>query len=132
MFWIWRGGEEGYDGFTFGNRTDTYNPWSILYFLDEQKFSTYWANTSSNSLVGKLIREGNKDIISGGVFHTRIDERIVFNQLDHNEYVIWSFLLASSYLKVETYTLEDGIAEVERFYHGFVLGLMVDLLETVK
>ena len=47
-----------YDGFTFGTRTDIYNPWSIINFLDKRKFSAYWANTSSNSLVGKLIREG--------------------------------------------------------------------------
>ena len=45
-----------YDGFTFGNRTDIYNPWSIINYLDKKKFSTYWANTSSNSLVGKLIQ----------------------------------------------------------------------------
>ena len=46
-----QGVKEWYDGFTFGNRTDIYNPWSILNFLDKKKFSTYWANTSSNSLV---------------------------------------------------------------------------------
>ena len=114
------GVKEWYDGFTFGNRTDIYNPWSILNFLDKKKFSTYWANTSTNSLAGKLIREGSKDIkvtmedlINGGILHTRIDEQIVFNQLDHNEYAIWSLLLASGYLKVENYTLEEGIAEYE-------------------
>ncbi len=107
-----------YDGFTFGNRTDIYNPWSIINFLDERKFSTYWANTSSNSLVGNLIREGSRevkitmeDLLNGGVLHTRIDEQIVFNQLDHNEYAIWSLLLASGYLKVEKYTLEEGVGE---------------------
>lgn len=46
-----------YDGFTFGNTTDIYNPWSILNYLDTGKFQPYWANTSSNSLVSKLIRE---------------------------------------------------------------------------
>ena len=109
-----------YDGFTFGNKTDIYNPWSIINFLDERKLSTYWANTSSNSLVGKLIREGSKDVkitmedlINGGTLHTRIDEQIIFNQLDHNEYAIWSLLLASGYLKVEKYTLEEGIEEYD-------------------
>ena len=53
---------EWYDGFTFGEKTDIYNLWSIICFLDEKKLSTYWANTSSNSLAGKLIREGSKDI----------------------------------------------------------------------
>ena len=195
-----------YDGFIFGETADIYNPWSILNFLDKKRFSTYWANTSSNSLVGKLIREGSKDVkiimenlLKGEVLCTKIDEQIVFNQLDHNEYAIWSLLLASGYLKVEEcnmdpdrekdeyklrltnnevkYMFEDMIegwfknyapayndfikallmddvkamnyymnrvalatfsnfdtgnrpsetAEPERFYHGFVLGLMVEL-----
>lgn len=72
------------DGFTFGERTDIYNPWSIINFLDKKKLSAYWANTSSNSLVGKLIREGSKDVkmtmedlLHGGTLHTKIDEQIV-------------------------------------------------------
>ena len=195
-----------YDGFIFGEKTDIYNPWSVINFLKEKRISTYWANTSSNSLVGKLIREGSKDVkiimenlLKGEILCTKIDEQIVFNQLDHNEYAIWSLLLASGYLKVEEcnmdpdrekdeyklrltnnevkYMFEDMIegwfknyapayndfikallmddvkamnhymnkvalatfssfdtgnkpsetAEPERFYHGFVLGLMVEL-----
>ena len=46
-----------YDGFTFGNRTDIYNPWSILNYLDTKRLGVYWANSSSNSLIGKPIRE---------------------------------------------------------------------------
>ena len=38
--------KDWYDGFTFGDRTDIYNPWSIINFLDAKKLSTYWANTS--------------------------------------------------------------------------------------
>ena len=51
-----------YDGFTFGSKTDIYNPWSIINCLNKKKLGIYWANTSSNSLAGKLIREGSKDI----------------------------------------------------------------------
>ena len=40
-----------YDGFTFGNKTDIYNPWSITNFLDERKIAPYWANTSNNVLL---------------------------------------------------------------------------------
>ena len=54
--------KEWYDGFTFGNKKDIYNPWSIINFLKSGKVGTYWANTSANSLVGKLIREGSRDI----------------------------------------------------------------------
>lgn len=103
-----------YDGFTFGKRTDIYNPWSILNYLDKGKLSAYWANTSSNSLAGKLIREGNRNIkqtmealLEGGTLHTEIDEQIVFNQLDERENAIWSLLLASGYLRVEKYTFVE-------------------------
>jgi hypothetical protein len=51
-----------YDGFTFGEISDIYNPWSIINFLDKGILTVYWANTSSNSLVGKLLREGNPEI----------------------------------------------------------------------
>ncbi len=99
-----------YDGFTFGNHKGIYNPWSVLNFLDTGKYGAYWANTSSNSLVGKLIREGSKDIkgtfeklLRGESIHCIIDEQIVYNQLDDNEEAIWSLLLASGYLKVLNY-----------------------------
>ena len=96
-----------YNGFTFGTHTDIYNPWSVLNFVDKVTFSTYWANTSSNSLVGKLIREGSKRIkttfeklLKDEVIQCPIDEQIVYNQLDNRESAIWSLLLASGYLKV--------------------------------
>ncbi|MDE7318301.1 MAG: AAA family ATPase [Lachnospiraceae bacterium] len=103
-----------YDGFTFGNRTDIYNPWSILNFLDKRKLATYWANTSSNRLVGRLIQKGSRnmkmimeDLMDGKSFHTQIDEQIVFDQLDEDESVVWSLFLAGGYLKVKRHTLDD-------------------------
>lgn len=201
---------EWYDGFTFGRKRDIYNPWSITNYLDKRKFATYWANTSSNDLVGKLIREGSpdmkvimEDLLEGRTLHTQIDEQIVFNQLGCSEDAVWSLLLASGYLCLEQYNLNkrgyteyelkltnkevfilfekmiDGWfkqsassynafikalllgdvdamnicinrvassifsyfdtgknpseeTEPERFYHGFVLGLMVDLQDRYK
>jgi hypothetical protein len=97
-----------YDGFTFGETSDIYNPWSIINFLSEGKLNVYWANTSSNSLVGKLLREGNPEIkrefeklLQGETLHKTIDEQIVFNQLAEDEGAIWSLLVASGYLKLE-------------------------------
>ena len=198
-----------YDGFTFGNKTDIYNPWSIINYLDKQKVGSYWANTSSNSLVGKVICEGSyqvkesfEQLLAGKSIITQIDEQIVYNQLDLDENAIWSLLLVSGYLKIisneehetpygewnqfyelsvtnfevmvmfrsmvhgwfaasasnynafikallqddlramntymnrvalATFSFFDsgnkpsGESEPERFYHGFVLGLMVDL-----
>ncbi len=102
--------KEWYDGFTFGSRTDIYNPWSIINYLDEKTIGIYWANTSSNSLAGKLIREGSPEIkmimeslLRGETFHTVLDEQIVFSQLDQGDEAVWSLLLASGYLKVMHY-----------------------------
>ena len=194
-----------YDGFTFGKKTDIYNPESIINLLDKGQYGVYWANTSSNGLVAKLIREGNQEIkqtmenlLEDKSLSVLLDEQIVFDQLDENQDAIWSLLLASGYLKVKSVTqdewgewhyellltnkevqimfakmirgwfvkekqnynefirafLEDNLkemnaymnrvalatfssfdtgnhpsrqAEPERFYHGFVLGLLVEL-----
>ena len=96
-----------YDGFTFGSVTDMYNPWSITNFLKNRKTGVYWANTSSNGLVGKLLRTGRPDIkklfeilMRGECIKVPVDEQIIFNQLDENPAAIWSLLLASGYLKV--------------------------------
>lgn len=130
-----------YDGFIFGKHKDIYNPWSILNFLDTGKIATYWANTSSNGLVSKLIREGNKRVkttfealLQGETIACPIDEQIVYNQLDSSEGAIWSLLLASGYLKVlkaeeksvagrqAMYELELTNEEVKDMFYGMVQG----------
>jgi len=97
-----------YDGFTFGEHRDIYNPWSITNYLDEGRLYPYWASTSSNGLVSRLIRtasadvkEKMEDLLKGQTITVNFDEQIVYNQLDDNEEAIWSLLLASGYLKVQ-------------------------------
>ncbi len=114
-----------YDGFTFGSKTDIYNPWSIINYLDKKKIGVYWANTSSNGLVGKLLQEGSKDIkqsfetlMQGGSLQMELDEQIVYNQLSKKRNAVWSLLLASGYLKV------SGLEYIERtggWRHSLVL-----------
>ena len=103
-----------YDGFTFGEHRDIYNPWSIINYLKTGRFATYWANTSSNGLVDKLIREGSAEIkismenlLKGEHLQKEIDEQIIFDQLDTDESAIWSLFLASGYLKAESYMLNE-------------------------
>ena len=55
-----------------------------------------------------------EDLLDDGTLHTEIDEQIVFNQLDYNEAAIWSLLLASGYLKVEKYWLDEDM-EAEKY-----------------
>ena len=104
-----------YDGFTFGNAGDIYNPWSILNYLDKGKVGTYWADTSSNSLIGTLLREADaamkeqlEKLLLGGAVTAVIDEQIVYSQLDSGgDEAVWSLMLASGYLRVEGYRKYD-------------------------
>ena len=112
--------KEWYDGFTFGDKSDIYNPWSILNFLKFKKLSTYWANTSSNSLISKLLREGItdvkvifEDLLAGKNFCAKIDEQIIFSQLDNDLDAIWSLLLASGYLRLKDYRYDDNTGAEE-------------------
>ena len=193
--------KEWYDGFTFGQRRDMYNPWSITKFIDaEGIFDTYWANTSNNKLVSSLIRKSSKNmkmameqLLEGEMLHVEMDEQLDFAQLEYRESAIFSLLYATGYLRVnqkndqeyvlmltnkeveimfrriirewfndmdtgygdfrrallhdnieemnyymnmvtlstfsyfDTGTGRGNIDETERFYHGFVLGLLADL-----
>ena len=149
--------KEWYDGFIFGKCKDIYNPWSILNFLDTGMLEAYWANTSSNGLVDKLIREGSpnrkmvmEDLLQGRVVHTILDEQIVFSQLNKKVNAVWSLLLASGYLRVENFVvngkrgkkeydlkltnmevqlmfeqmIEDWFVEGEQAYNNFIKALL--------
>ena len=115
-----------YDGFVFGGHADIYNPWSITNFLDSGRLENYWANTSSNALVSRLLRKGSASIkknmetlLSGGGIRIRdIDEQIVFDQLDTVPNAVYSLLLASGYLKVTDTDMgnPDG-----HYYHDLML-----------
>lgn len=96
-----------YDGFRFGDCSHIYNPWSVINYLKYKRFAPYWANTSSNTLVGKLIQGSNREIkmiveelLKGKSFKAVIDEQVVFDQLENDSNALWSFLLASGYLKI--------------------------------
>ena len=54
--------KQWYDGFIFGSQKDIYNPWSITNFLKHRKLRPYWASTSSNQLVSRLIRTASSRI----------------------------------------------------------------------
>ena len=97
-----------YDGFVFGNQKDIYNPWSITNYLDKKQVRAYWADTSSNSLISRLIRKASagikeqmEELLQGKEIIVNFDEQIVFEQLNQDENAIWSLMLASGYLKAE-------------------------------
>ena len=121
-----------YDGFTFGSHKDIYNPWSITSYLDKRKLAPYWASTSSNGLVSRLlqtasaeVKELMEELLRGGIIVVNFDEQIVFNQLDTNESAIWSLLVAGGYLKVNVVEYRGEL--LEPWYH-----LSITNLETMS
>lgn len=103
-----------YDGFSFGKRKDIYNPWSITKYLDTGEYGTYWADTSGNVLVSNLIRQSPakiksemEDLLQGRAICTDLDEQVIFEQLGRKRGAIWSLLLASGYLKVDRYEMDN-------------------------
>ena len=96
-----------YDGFTFGDKRDIYNPWSIINFLKFKSLKTYWADSSSNGLINSLVQKGStyikmlmETLLRDEAIEVPIDEQIVFSELDYSEDAVWSLMLASGYLKV--------------------------------
>lgn len=131
-----------YDGFVFGNTHDIYNPWSITNFLDKKQVRPYWADTSSNSMIDELIRKASTDIkekmeelLQGKEIVVNFDEQIVFEQLDnYNQFMkallsddidAMNYYMNQIIMTIISY-FDVGQNEPERFYHGFVLGLIAD------
>ena len=114
-----------YDGFTFGSVTDIYNPWSVTNYLDKGRLDTYWANTSGNGLIGRLLRTGDpktkirfEALLKGGNITVPVDEQIIYNQLDTDPNAVWSLLLATGYLRIVHAMTEKQAAELnsDRLY----------------
>lgn len=123
--------KQWYDGFTFGSQQDIYNPWSITNYLKEKKLLAYWASTSSNGLVNRLIQTSKPDVkefmeelLNEREIVLNFDEQIVFDQLETKENAIWSLMVASGYLKVDKIEYR-GILHVP-WYH-----LKITNLETL-
>ena len=111
-----------YNGYNYGGQT-IYNPWSIincLYYQGEIK--PYWVNSSGNELIRELLLKGNEDLksslellIQNQSIEKKIDENIVFAEIESKSSSIWSFLLFSGYLSIVSSRRERGrlFAELE-------------------
>ena len=124
--------KQWYDGFSFGPFKDIYNPWSITNYLKEKKLRPYWASTSSNGLISKLLQSASanmktqlEELLNGKQIIVNFDEQIIFGQLEQDENAVWSLLVASGYLKVEE--IEYKGMTLEPWYH-----LAVTNLETIS
>lgn len=109
-----------YDGFIFGGQRDIYNPWSICNYLRQGKLISYWTNTSSNKLIGDIIRKHPvrskheiEQLMAGNIVHKKINENVSFQYLDGDENSLWSLLLAVGYIKADNVVKHGEITECD-------------------
>ncbi len=51
--------KENYDGYHFSKKckTDIYNPFSLIYSLDNKTISSYWAGSGASTLIAKFVKD---------------------------------------------------------------------------
>ena len=95
--------QKWYNGYIFGG-VRVYNPFSITNFLDRKKIMSYWVNTSSNTLINKVLKEASSSIFEElsklfqrETINKTIDVYSNFNELKNTEQ-IWYLLTNAGYL----------------------------------
>ena len=114
-----------YDGYLFGE-SEVYNPWSVINYVnscygDKKVFAKpYWSNTSSNSIVKKLIehadlsvRQEIEGLIEGGTITKPIHEDITYDDMNSTQDNLWNFLFFTGYLKKIREEQEDETVRME-------------------
>lgn len=108
-----------YDGYTFGNTSGMYNPWSVLKCIQKKGvLEMYWVNTSDNVLLKRLLGRATKSlksnlelILQNQSVTKTIEESMTFPKLDTSSELLWSLLLFTGYLTYTTYEVTKGKKE---------------------
>ncbi|MCD8205112.1 MAG: ATP-binding protein [Clostridia bacterium] len=125
---------EWYDGYKFGD-TEIFNPWSVSHYIDKNFApETYWAGTSSNSIIKDMLHVTTAeisaeimDIVQGRETVVPINENVPYAALKENPSNVFSILLAGGYLKVtkregKKYTVVIPNKEVRDIYIDEITG----------
>lgn len=107
--------KQWYNGYQFANTT-VYNPWSLISFVDKKgAFGCYWANTSDNALIKRLITHASTEllmqlesVLHGAVVRQRIEEAFIVPSMERNELIVWSLLVFTGYLTPKRQELVKG------------------------
>ena len=95
-----------YDGYTIGNTTGIYNPWSILNYLTDRKLMPYWVNTSSNDLIKLVlknsvtVKEKIETLLRDEEIEVPINLETIIVGIENDEDNIWGLMLQTGYLKI--------------------------------
>ena len=99
-----------YDGYRFGD-TDVYCPWDVINYCDELLAApgtppkNYWANTSGNDLVLRLLKKADQttkdeveELLNGGKITKKVSQELTYRDIEDSVGNVWSVLYATGYL----------------------------------
>ena len=130
-----------YDGYRFG-KTDVYCPWDVINYCDELLADpavppkNYWANTSGNDLIRRMLKNANlttknevEELLNGGQVTKRIKQELTYREIDDSIENVWSVLYATGYLTGMHVEQED--ADMFRLWipNGEIRKLFYELVE---
>ena len=130
-----------YDGYHFGD-TQVYCPWDVINYCDELLAApstppkNYWANTSGNDLIRRLLKKANlttknevEELLNGGQITKRIKQELTYREIDDSFENVWSVLYATGYLTGKHVEQED--ADIFRLWipNGEIRKLFYELVE---
>ena len=130
-----------YDGYCFGD-TDVYCPWDVINYCDELLAApntppkNYWANTSGNDLIRRMLKNANlttknevEELLNGGQVTKRIKQELTYREIDDSIENVWSVLYAAGYLTGMHVEQED--ADIFRLWipNGEIRKLFYELVE---
>lgn len=111
--------KEWYDGYRFGKR-DVYCPWDVISYVNKLRSERtappkdFWANTSSNDVVRKLLETASSDtrdeierLIAGECILKKVNEELTYKELYNDTENLWSVLFTTGYL-TQRGKAEDG------------------------
>ena len=129
-----------YDGYRFGD-TDVYCPWDVLNYCDELLAApstppkNYWANTSGNGLVLRLLEKADQttkdeveELLNGGKITKRLSQELTYRDIEDSIENVWSVLYATGYLTgrhvdqadADIFSLWIPNGEIHKLFYGLV------------
>ena len=115
------------------NTNDIYNPWSILNFINKEKFLSYWVNTGSNLTIISLIQsipnsiELLNKVINDKTTSFKFNNSISYKDIKNDNETLFSYLIQTGYLTAEAidlygnYILKIPNLEIEEVFKNEII-----------
>lgn len=102
--------QDWYDGYQFG-KVSVYCPWDVINYCDllradpEAEPENYWANTSGNGIIRRLLQKADQttrdeveQLINGGTVVKTVRQELTYRDIEDSIDNIWSVLYSTGYL----------------------------------